>query len=210
MNLLIPLLIFISAILSLWGVSRLISRWHPSPCPTSLIFLLDNPFTGHYHTSILSRLDLSPGLHVLDAGCGPGLLTLPVAHAVGPQGRVVALDVQEGMIQRAQRAADEAGLSNITFLLAGLGQGKLPAASFDRAALVTVLGEIPDRPAALREIFSSLKPGGFLSITEVLPDPDYQPRRVVIALALQAGFRVREEFGNWFMFTLNLERPSGA
>jgi ubiquinone/menaquinone biosynthesis C-methylase UbiE len=101
-------------------------------------------------------------------------------------------------------------MSNITFLIAGLGEGKLPTASFDRAILVTVLGEIPDRPAALREIYSSLKPGGFLSITEVLPDPDYQPRPQVKRLALQAGFRLKREFGNWFMFTLNVERPYGA
>ena len=207
---LLSLLIFPGAILALWAVSRIISRWHPSPCPTSLIFLLDNPFTGHYHTTILSRLDLSPGHVVLDAGCGPGLMTLPMARTVGPQGRVVALDIQEGMIQRAQEAAVRAGLSNITFLVAGLGEGRLPAGAFDRAVLVTVLGEIPDRLAALREIYASLKPGGSLSITEVLPDPDYQPRKAVKALGLQAGFQVGREFGNWFMFTLNLEKPYGV
>src|SRR3990172_4670279 len=106
------------------------------------------------------------------------------------------------MIQRARDAAAQAGLSNITFLIAGLGEGKLPAASFDRALLVAVLGEIPDRLAALREIYSSLKPGGFLSITEVLLDPDYQPRSKVEALARQAGLQVRNGFGNWFAFTL--------
>jgi len=204
--LLIPvLLIFI-----VWMASRLISRKHPRPCPTSLIWLLDNPFTARYHAALLSRLDLSPGLSVLDAGCGPGLLTVPIARAVGPQGSVFALDIQPEMIQRAQDAAAQAGLSNVTFLIAGLGEGKLPAASFDRALLVTVLGEIPDRLAALREIYSSLKPGGFLSITEVLPDPDYQPRSQVEALALQAGFQVRNAFGNPFKFTLNLQKPYDA
>ncbi len=207
MNIAIVLLILAAAIFALGTVPRLISRWRPRPCPTSLIWLLDNPFTARYHTSILSRLDLAPGLSVLDAGCGPGLLTIPLARLVGPQGTVVALDVQEGMIRRARDAAARAGVSNITFLVAGLGDGKLAPASFDRALLVTVLGEIPDRPGALREIHSSLKPGGFLSITEVFADPDYQPRRRVKALALQAGFRVRKEFGSWFRFTVNLERP---
>ena len=147
---------------------------------------------------------------MLDAGCGPGLLTVPIARAVGPQGSVFALDIQPEMIQRARDAAAQAGLSNITFLIAGLGEGKLPVASFDRALLVTVLGEIPDRLAALREIYSCLKPGGFLSITEVLPDPDYQPRSRVEALALQAGFQVRNAFGNPFKFTLNLQKPYDA
>jgi len=210
MYLLLPLLVLVAAIAAVWAFSRLISRRHPRPCPTSLIWLLDNPFTARYHASILSRLDLSPGASVLDAGCGPGLLTIPIARAVGPQGSVFAVDIQAGMIQRARDAAAQADLPNITFLITGLGEGKLPAASFDRALLVTVLGEIPDRPAALREIFTSLKPGGFLSITEVLPDPDYQPRPKVKALALQAGFQVLNEFGNWFMFTLNVQRPYSA
>jgi len=210
MYVLLILLVLVAAIAALWAASRLVSRTHPRPCPTSLIWLLDNPFTARYHALILSRLDLAPGLSVLDAGCGPGLLTIPIARAVGPLGSVVALDVQEGMIQRARAAAAQAGMSNITFLVAGLGEGKLPTASYDRALLVTVLGEIPDRPAALREIYSSLRPGGLLSITEVLPDPDYQPSPKVKALALQAGFKIRREFGNWFLFTLNVERPSGA
>jgi SAM-dependent methyltransferase len=120
--LLIPLL-FALLILIVWTASRLSSRRHPRPCPTTLIPLLDNPFTARYHASILSRLDLSPGLSVLDAGCGPGLLTVPIAQAVGPRGSVFALDVQPEMIQRARQAAAQAGLTNITFLIAGVGEG---------------------------------------------------------------------------------------
>lgn len=179
----------------------------PRPCPTTFVWLLDNPFTARYHATVLSRLDLSPGLAVLDAGCGPGLLTVPIARAVAPEGSVLALDVQAGMIQRAKQAVARAGLANVAFLLAGLGQGRLPAQSFDRALLVTVLGEIPDRLGALREIYSSLKPGGLLSITETLPDPHYQSRGKVKALAREAGFGIRGEFRNWLTFTINLEKP---
>ena len=62
------------------------------------------------------------------------------------------------------------------------------ANNFDRALLVTVLGEIPDRDAALRAIFDALKPGGILSITEILRDPHYQRRTTVLRLA--AGGRL--------------------
>jgi ubiquinone/menaquinone biosynthesis C-methylase UbiE len=86
----------------------------------------------------------------------------------------------------------------------------LRAQSFDRALLVTVFGEVPDRLGALREIYSSLKPGGLLSITETLPDPHYQPRGRVKALAQEAGLRVCDEFGSWLTFTVNLERPRAA
>jgi ubiquinone/menaquinone biosynthesis C-methylase UbiE len=123
---------------------------------------------------------------------------------------VLALDIQPGMIARAQARAGKAGLSNIDYLVAPLGQGRLPATRFDRALLVTVLGEIPDKLAALSEIRSSLKPGGFVSITEVLPDPHYQSPRSIAALADLAGLRFRNKFGNALIFTVNLERPLGA
>ena len=197
--------IVMAIVLVVLGV-RYLYHLHPRPCPPSLIGCLKNPLAGRYRADVLQRLELSPGMSVLDAGCGPGLLTVPLARAVGPEGRVTALDIQAAMLERARAAAAKAGLDNITFLLAGLGEGKLPAESFDRAALVTVLGEIPDPLRALREIHAALKPGGFLSVTEVFPDPDYQSRKKVKRLAQEAGFRLRNETGNWFIFTLNLEK----
>ena len=193
-----------------WVGWRLISDRRPLPCPTSLAWLLENPFTAGYHSTVLSRLELAPGHHVLDAGCGPGLLTTAIAAAVGPQGRVLALDLQPGMIAKAQTRAAKAGLSNIDYLVAPLGGGKLPDSHFDRVLLVTVLGEIPDKVAALEEIRSSLKPGGFLSVTEVLPDPHYQSMRTIMAMAEKAGFQLRNKLGSPFMFTVNLERPLDA
>ncbi len=196
--------------ISLWLGWRIASHRRSLPCPTSLAWLLENPFTAGYHSMVVSRLELSPGLSVLDAGCGPGLLSTAIASAVTPQGRVLALDIQPGMIAKARARATEAGLSNIDFLLASLGDGHLPAMQFDRALLVTVLGEIPDKLAALREIRSSLKPRGFLSITEVLPDPHYQSMRQIAALAEAAGLRFRNSHGNALMFTVNLEPALGA
>jgi len=204
------LVVLAALLLASWLGWRLISERRTLPCPTSLAWLLDNPFTMGYHSTVISRLELAPGLHVLDAGCGPGHLTTAVAAAVGPEGRVLALDLQPGMIAKAQARAARASLSNIDYLIAPLGAGKLPDSHFDRALLVTVLGEIPNKVAALEEIRSSLKPGGFLSITEVLPDPHYQSMRAIMAAAENAGFHIRNKFGNPFMFTVNLEGPLGG
>ena len=82
---------------------------------------------------------------VLDAGCGPGRLAIPIARHVGPRGEAVAMDIQAGMLQRAREKAEAAKLANIRFLEGGLGEDKLGRNRFDRAVLVTVLGEIPDR-----------------------------------------------------------------
>jgi hypothetical protein len=73
--------------------------------------------------------------------------------------------------------------------------------------LVTVLGEIHDKLAALEEIRSSLKPGGFLSITEFLLDPHYLSARTIMDLAGQVGLRLRIKIGSPFTYTVNLERP---
>jgi ubiquinone/menaquinone biosynthesis C-methylase UbiE len=120
---------------------------------------------------------------------------------------VVAIDIQPGMLRRAQEKAQAANHGNIRFLQAGAGEGKLGSSRFDRALLVTVLGEIPNRRAALKEIFDALKPGGLLSVTEVLFDPHYQRRSTVLHLTEEAGFRERARFGNRLAFTINFIKP---
>ncbi len=189
---------------------RVASRRYSLPCPVWLRWLveLDNPFTETDRAEvIIQHLDLQPGMRALDIGCGPGRLTIPLARQVGPQGQVIAIDLQPGMLRRAQEKAQAANLSNIQFLQVGVGQGKLQVGPADRAVLVTVLGEIPDREAALREIFDALKSGGILSVTEIIFDPHYVSRNTVLRLAHAAGFRERAFLGNRMAFTLNLERP---
>ena len=121
---------------------------------------------------------------VLDAGCGPGRLTIPAARQVSPGGEVVAVDFQAEQLQRPRAKATAANVANVRFVQPGLREGKLPEAAFDCALLCTVLGEILDREAALaEEILKALKPGGVLSVTEVLPDPHFQGKGTLRALA---------------------------
>jgi ubiquinone/menaquinone biosynthesis C-methylase UbiE len=182
-------------------------RW---PCPSWLVPLLENPYVQAVAGAplLLERAGVARGMRVLDAGCGPGRLTLPAAERVGPEGRVLAVDVQPRMLEQLERRLAARGVRNVDLLLAGLGDGRLPAGSFDVAFLVTVLGEIRDAPAALREIHRALRPGGVLSVTEVLPDPHYQPLARVRSLAAAAGFAEARYFGGAVSFTLNLAKPA--
>jgi ubiquinone/menaquinone biosynthesis C-methylase UbiE len=172
---------------------------------------LDNPFTktNRAHV-IIEHLGLQRGMKVLDAGCGPGRLAIPAAEGVGPQGEVVAVDIQAGMLDRAREKARAANLTNVEFRQIGLGEGKLEQAKYDRALLVTVLGEIPKQKMVLEEVFDTLKPNGILSITEVIFDPHFQTRGAVLKVAGAAGFQERAFFGNSIAYTVHLTKPGEA
>src|SRR5438094_3240996 len=85
---------------SLWW--RYAARHQSLPCPASLSWLLTNPLAkgGAGSARILDRLHLSPGMRVLDVGCGPGRVSLPAAQRVEPDGQVLALDVQAAMLKK--------------------------------------------------------------------------------------------------------------
>ena len=183
------------------------------PCPVWLHWLVevDNPFTKTNRAAfIVNTLSLSRGMAVLDAGCGPGRLTVPLAESVGSCGRIVALDIQPGMLDRARSKVKAAGVENVEFMAANIGSGALPPNHFDREVLVTVLGEIPNQQAAFAELFEALKPGGILAVVEVIFDPHFQSRRTVEKLAASVGFRERAFFGHKLAYVAHFERPNSG
>jgi ubiquinone/menaquinone biosynthesis C-methylase UbiE len=124
-----------------------------------------------------------------------------------PGGEVVGIDIQPGMIERLKERAKAGKITNLTAILGDATQPIVPEASFDVAFLVTTLGEIPDRAAALAQCFRALKSGGVLSISEMLPDPHYQSKATVKRLAEAAGFRLQSVEGGTWLFTANFVKP---
>ncbi len=207
------ILLLITAAIAGSLIWRFSSRRSSIPCPAWLGWLveMENPIAREYNAaSIISHLDLRPGMAVLDAGCGPGRVTVALARTVGQHGTVTAVDLQPRMLEQARQRLHEAGRSNVEFRELGLGTGQLESDRYDRATLVTVLGEIPDRAAALADLYRSLKPGGVLSVTETIFDPHYQSRSSVVKLGGTVGFQEAGHWGNLFSFTLHLVKPSNG
>ncbi|QDV30294.1 Demethylmenaquinone methyltransferase [Planctopirus ephydatiae] len=188
---------------------RWASRVWSLPCPSLIAWALESSFyfriTGTEKT--LERIGLKPGQRVLEIGPGPGRLLLPAAQQVLPGGEVVGIDIQPGMVERLKERAADAKITNLTAILGDATQPIVPEASFDVVFLVTTLGEIPDRAAALAQAFRALKSGGILSVSEMLPDPHYQSKATVVRLAEAAGFQVQSVEGGMWLFTANFLKP---
>lgn len=104
---------------------------------------------------------------VLDLGCGAGFDACVAAMAVGPTGRVVGVDLSSEMLVVAERGRAVAGLPNVEFRQADVEVLPFSDATFDVALSNGVLNLIPDKPAALREVFRVLKPGGRLQACDM-------------------------------------------
>lgn len=189
---------------------RQASRRDQIPCPTSFAWLVDSPLADIISgtQTTLDRIGIEPGMRLLDVGCGPGRLSIPAAGRAGPEGMVTAFDVQPGMIALLEKKAAQKGITNITPRLGDIASERdLPPDHFDRAWLVTVLGEIPDREAALRAVYRVIKPGGRLTIIETFRDPHFQRRETVLSLCREAGFVEGPFWGSGWDYTQNFEKP---
>jgi ubiquinone/menaquinone biosynthesis C-methylase UbiE len=191
------------------ALALLWQRRRPMMHPPRLTFLFENPIVNVFvgPERLIRRLDLAPGMRVLDAGCGPGRLTIPLARAVGPDGEIVALDGQREMLGELERRLEAEGIRNVLPVRAVLGEGALGEGGFDRVVLAMVLGEVRDRRAAARELYAALRPGGVLSVTEIFGDPDHRRPATIQREVEAAGFRLARRFGGFPAFTLNFEKP---
>jgi ubiquinone/menaquinone biosynthesis C-methylase UbiE len=196
------------AVFWLFGLKLIMKlmKGHGEPCPSSWSWLVDNPLRRWDVRHALIRAGLHAGETVLELGPGPGAFTIDAAQRVGPEGRLIAVDIQPEMIAQVEARVREAGLTNVETHIASAYELPIEDGAVDRAFLVTVLPEIPDPVRALREIHRVLKPDGVISTTEEFLDPDYPRRATTIAWAKAAGFELTERYGNWWNYTLNFRR----
>jgi ubiquinone/menaquinone biosynthesis C-methylase UbiE len=183
-------------------------RRNPSACPYSQRFWVEAPHPFITRARLREILDPSAGERVLEVGPGTGYYSLPVATWLGPEGALDVLDVQQEMLDHTLRRAAEEGVSNITPTRADARAMPYPDATFDAAFLVTVLGEVPDQPAALRELRRVVKPGGRIVVGELFGDPHMVTHGALRERASAAGLTVDRKLGGalWHFTRLSHSR----
>jgi ubiquinone/menaquinone biosynthesis C-methylase UbiE len=163
-------------------------------CPWWLGYILVNPFRKIFNDPkrILSRYIIE-GKKVLDVGSGMGYFTLPAAELVGEKGRVVAVDLQEKMLEGLRKRAVKRGFSGrIETRLARkdtLGMAEFKN-TFDFALAFYMLHEVSDKSRLLCEIFDALKPGGMLFCAEPKGHVSLTAFEETLCLAAAGGFKV--------------------
>jgi ubiquinone/menaquinone biosynthesis C-methylase UbiE len=180
-------------------------RKNPSACPYSQRFWVQAPHPGITRDRLREILEPQPGERVLEIGPGTGYYTLDLADWVGAEGSVEIFDLQQEMLDHTIRRARERGLWNVNPTQGDAQKLPYDDDSFDAAVLVTVLGEIPDQEAALREIARVLRPGGRLIVGELFGDPHMVTLGALQERAEDAGLRFARRVGSALAYFARLE-----
>jgi SAM-dependent methyltransferase len=159
--------IVLGALTRYWSVTE------PGPMPYMLRWTLAFPRGNLSPKHLETLLEPRRGERMLEVGPGTGIYTIPIAQALGSEGALDVLDVQQDMLDEVTARARAADVANVTATRGDARALPYPDGAFDAAYLVGVLGEIPDEAAALRELRRVLKPDGRLVIGEVAIDPDF-------------------------------------
>jgi SAM-dependent methyltransferase len=136
----------------------------------------------------LSLLDVGPGQHVLDVGCGSGVVARDIARRVQPNGRVVGVDPSPALLAAAQELMQSAGLASLVDLKDGDCRA-LPfaAESFDAVIAATVLSHVPDGERAISEMVRVVRRGGRIGVFDfdgdglLIAHPDRETTRRIVA-----------------------------
>jgi ubiquinone/menaquinone biosynthesis C-methylase UbiE len=170
-------------------------RKNPSACPYNQRFWVQAPHPLITRARLQEVLEPGPGERILEIGPGTGYYTLDLAQWVGPEGEVQIFDIQPEMLEHTMRRAGEAGHGNVRAAQGDAQDLPFEDASFDAAILITVLGEIPDQAAALREIARVLRPEGRLIVGELFGDPHMVTVGSLEQRGVDTGLRLERRVG---------------
>jgi ubiquinone/menaquinone biosynthesis C-methylase UbiE len=154
---------------------------------------------------LTNRLALTATSHVLEVGAGSGFYSVEAASSVS-RGHFELVDIQLEMLKKARHKLEAERLFNAGFTVADAARLPFRNDCFDLLFLVAVFGEIVKQHEFLSEAYRVLKPGGVLSISEHLPDPDFSQFTKVKLIVERGGFRFFERHGVRWNYTANFTK----
>ena len=152
---------------------------------------------------VVADLGLKDGSAIADIGCGGGYFTYRLAKAVGEQGKVYATEISEKALKPVADRVKKEGIKSIEPVLSDPTDTKLKSDSLDAALICDVLHHVPkdQRPALVKDVVRSLKPGGHLFIIDWREDAKISydrdrriPRKELVQLATDAGLTLDAEY----------------
>lgn len=179
-------------------------RKNPSACPYGQRFWVEAPHPFITRDRLREVLRPQPGERFLEIGVGTGYYSCDLAEWVAPEGTLELFDLQQEFLDHVMRAAAEHGLTNLVPTQGDATALPYEDTSIDGVVLTAVLGEIPDREAALREIRRVLKPNGRLVVGELFGDPHFTSRNSLRQLGAEAGLELVEASGPAFGYFARL------
>jgi ubiquinone/menaquinone biosynthesis C-methylase UbiE len=165
-------------------------------------------------SDILSALQAEPGKRIADVGAGEGFYSLRIARAVGPTGRVTAVDVSEKYLEKLRARIQQDKVTNVDVVVSAVDDPRLPQGTFDSVLIYNAYHEMTTPEPILKAIFMALKPGGRLVLSEPLhenvrsatraeQDTDHEIGPNFVQQGLQAaGFEVIEQRPAFLAFTV--------
>jgi ubiquinone/menaquinone biosynthesis C-methylase UbiE len=150
---------------------------------------------------VVAALRLQPGQTVADIGAGSGLFAVPIARAVGPRGRVYAVEIDAGFFPEIKKRAADGQVANIETVLGKFTDPALPVRNVDLAFFHDVMHHVDDRAGYLKTLAGYIAPSGRIAVVDYegamgphAKQPELQaPRDQLTAWMQAAGFTMVED-----------------
>ena len=151
---------------------------------------------------VIAALGIRSGDRIADLGSGSGYFTLRLARAVGPDGKVYAVDVDQDMNEYLRQRVAQAGLANVDVILGRFDDPLLPDGGVDLVLIVDTYHHLEDRPAYFRNLRRDLEPGGRVAVIDYDGRKGWfvrlmghtTSREELLREMAEAGYEVAEEF----------------
>jgi SAM-dependent methyltransferase len=141
--------------------------------------------------------DLQPGQTVLDLGSGAGVDCFLAVRRVGPKGRVIGVDMTDAMLEKARENARRGGFTNVEFRKGEIDNLPVESETVDRIISNCVINLAPDKRPVFAEAYRVLKPGGIISISDIVsfgPVPDSVRKDAELWAGCVAGTLDKEDY----------------